>query len=153
MMGGVSAVPCGGHVTPTWHDPWAMEPGALSTAVRSFWESIEARDWDAARTLLDEECVAEWPHSRERFEGGDAFIEMNRAYPEGWHITVLRVAAQGSLAISEVRVDQDDEVFFAASFFEFGPGGKVVRLHELWVTSPYEEPAEWRAPWSKPLDV
>jgi hypothetical protein len=125
----------------------------LAAAVRGFWESIEARDWDAARGLLDDGCVTEWPHSRERFDGGDAYVEVNRAYPEGWHITVLRVAAQGNLAVSEVRVDQDDQVFFAASFFEFGPSNTVVRLHELWVTSPYEDPAEWRTPWSRPLEV
>jgi hypothetical protein len=127
--------------------------GDRASDVRAFWSAIEARDWDSARSLLDDACVTEWPHSRERFDGGDAYIEVNRAYPEGWHITVLRVAAEGDLAASEVRVDQGDDVFFAASFFEFGPSGKVVRLHELWVTSPYEGPAPWRAPWSRPLEV
>jgi limonene-1,2-epoxide hydrolase len=122
-------------------------------AVRGFWAAIERRDWTAARSLLDDACVTEWPHSRERFDGGDAYIEVNRAYPEGWHITVLRVAADGDLVASEVRVDQGDDVFFAASYFEFGPAGKVVRLHELWVTSPYEDPASWRAPWSRRLDL
>ena len=124
-----------------------------AAAVRGFWISIEARDWDAARSLLADGCVTEWPHSRERFEGADAYIEMNRAYPEGWHITVLGVVADGDTAASEIRVDQDDRVFFAASFFEFGPQSKVVRLHELWVSSPYEEPADWRAPWSRPLEI
>ena len=78
-------------------------------------------------------------------DGGDAFIEVNRAYPEGWHVTVLHVAAQGNLAVSEVRVDQDDDVFFAASFFE-SVRGEGVRLDELLGDLPYEEPAEWRAP-------
>jgi hypothetical protein len=124
-----------------------------AAVVRGFWESIEARDWDAARALLADDCVTEWPHSRELFDGADAYIEMNRAYPEGWHITVLRVVAEGDIVASEIRVDQDDDVYFAASFFEFGPDGLVARLYELWVTSPYEEPAPWRAPWSRPLDV
>ena len=70
-----------------------------------------------------------------------------------WRITVLSVAAQGDLAVSEIRVDQDEQVFFAASFFEFGTNDTVMRLRELWVTSPYEEPAEWRAPWSRELEV
>lgn len=132
-----------------------MEPTSndRAAAVRRFWESIEARDWNAARALLDDGCVTEWPHSRERFDGGDAYVEMNRAYPEGWRITVLGVVADGDRAASEIRVDQDGNVFFAASFFEFGPAGTVTRLRELWVTSPYEEPAAWRAPWSRPLDV
>jgi hypothetical protein len=130
-----------------------MNASDRAAAVRGFWESIEARDWDAARSLLADGCVTEWPHSRERFDGGDAFVEVNRAYPEGWHITVLRVLADGDAVASEVRVDQDDRTFFAASFFEFGPEGTVERLHELWVTSPYEQPAPWRAPWSRPLEV
>jgi hypothetical protein len=130
-----------------------MNGSGRAAAVRAFWESIQARDWDAARALLADDCVIEWPHSRERFEGGDAYVEVNRAYPEGWHITVLWVVAEGDVVASEVRVDQDDQVYFAASFFEFGPGDTIARLHELWVTSPYEDPAEWRAPWSRPLDV
>ena len=131
-----------------------MEAAAdLGRAVHAFWSAIEARDWDSARSLLDDACVTEWPHSRERFDGGDAYIEMNRRYPEGWRITILRVVPGGHTVASEIRVDRGDEVFFAASFFEFGPSGTVVRLRELWVTSPYEEPAPWRAPWAHPLDV
>jgi ketosteroid isomerase-like protein len=121
--------------------------------VRAFWEAIEARDWDSARSLLGEDCVVEWPHSRERFDGGRAFIEMNRTYPEGWRIAVLRVVSEGDVVVSEIRVDDGDEVFFAASFFEFGADGKVHRLREHWVTSPYEEPAPWRAPWSRHLEL
>jgi SnoaL-like domain len=130
-----------------------MDESPRAAAVRAFWELIKARDWGAARTLLDDRCVTEWPHSRERFDGGDAYIDVNRAYPEGWRITVLAVVADGDRVASEIRVDQGGEVFFAASFFEFGPSGRVVRLRELWVTSPYEEPAPWRAPWSWPLEV
>jgi hypothetical protein len=129
-----------------------VEPDRAA-AVREFWRSIEARDWDAARRLLADDCVVEWPHSRERFDGGDDFIEMNRAYPEGWRITLLRVVGQDDTVVSEIRVDQDEAVYFAASFFEFGPGGRVVRLREHWVTSPYEEPAAWRSPWSRRLET
>ncbi len=133
--------------------PLDMADAERAAAVRGFWESIEARDWDAARALLSDDCIVEWPHSRERFDGGVAYIEMNQAYPEGWRITVLRVVADGDQAASEIRVDQDGDVYFAASFFEFGPDGTVVRLREHWVTSPYEEPPAWRAAWSRPLDV
>ncbi|MFL5798159.1 MAG: nuclear transport factor 2 family protein [Actinomycetota bacterium] len=130
-----------------------MADSDRAAAVRNFWESIQARNWDAARSLLADGCVVEWPHSRERFDGGDAYIEMNRAYPEGWRITVMRVVADGDQVASEIRVEQGGDVYFAASFFEFGPDGSVLRLREHWVTSPYEEPADWRARWSRPLDV
>jgi hypothetical protein len=130
-----------------------MDDDKRAAAIRGFWESIESRDWGAARALLADDCVVEWPHSRERFDGADDFIEMNRAYPEGWRITVLRVVARGDVTVSEIRVDQDPEVYFAASFFEFGPDDRVVRIREHWVTSPYEEPPAWRAQWSRPYDV
>jgi ketosteroid isomerase-like protein len=130
-----------------------MSDDDRAATVRSFWESIEARDWNAARGLLADDCIVEWPHSRERFDGGDDFIEMNRTYPEGWRIAVLRVIARGDLAVSEVRVDQETDVYFVASFFEFGPDGRVTRLRDYWVTSPYEEAPAWRSPWSRPLDV
>jgi len=121
--------------------------------VRLFWERVQARDWSGARALLADDFVAEWPHSRERFRGADTFIDMNRAYPEGWTITILRILADANTAVSEIRVDQSPEVFFAASFFELTPDARIARATEYWVTSPYEDPALWRAPWSEPLEV
>jgi hypothetical protein len=70
---------------------------------------------------------------------------MNRAYPEGWTITVLRIVADSDQVASEVLVTQDDERFFAASFFTFDDG-LIRSVAEYWVTSPYEEAPDWRAP-------
>ena len=55
--------------------------------------------------------------------------------------------------MSEVRVDQGGDVYFAASFFELDERGLISRAVEYWVTSPYEEPAPWRAEWSEPLEI
>ena len=86
--------------------------------VRLLWERMEARDWDAVAEQLHPDVVVDWPNTAERFRGRDKFVGMNRAYPEGWHINVLRIVDGGDVVASEVRVDQAGERFYAASFFE-----------------------------------
>jgi ketosteroid isomerase-like protein len=115
--------------------------------VRALWERFEARDWAAARELLAEDMVCRWPHSDERFEGADAFIAMNRAYPEGWRITVLDVSAHPDGAVSRVRVDQSGQAFHAASFFNVRDG-LIAGTIEYWVSCGQEEAPAWRAPFS-----
>jgi hypothetical protein len=115
-----------------------------ASLVRRLWELFQAREWDAACDLLADDFACEWPHTRERFHGRDAFIGMNRAYPEGWAIEVLDIHGAGDRATSLVRVTQEDEVFYAASFFELR-GGLLAGLLELWVTEGAETPPPWRA--------
>jgi ketosteroid isomerase-like protein len=122
-----------------------MTPADL---VRSLWERIEARDWSGARELLADDMVCRWPHSDERFEGGDAFIAMNRAYPEGWRITIIDVAALPQGAVSRTRVDQAGHVFRAASFFAVRED-LVQEAIEYWDTTGSEEPPAWRARFSR----
>jgi len=121
-----------------------MSDSGGTSVVRRLWERIEARDWGAARELLADDFAAEWPHSRERFRGGDDFIGMNRAYPEGWAIEVLDVLGDGDRVASQVRVTHPDGTFYAASFFTVRDG-KLASLHELWVTEGAEAPPAWRA--------
>jgi ketosteroid isomerase-like protein len=116
--------------------------------VRRFWERVEARDWEAARALLADDMVCRWPHSDERFEGADAVIGMNRAYPEGWTITIVDVASLPGGAVSRIRVDQAGMVFHAASFFSVRDG-LLSEAVEYWVTQGSEEPPEWRAKFAR----
>jgi ketosteroid isomerase-like protein len=118
-------------------------------AVERLWTLWQARRWDESVALFHPDVELDWPHTRERFVGRDNVVGMNRAYPEGWTITVLRVVADGDQVVSEIRVDAPDEVDFAASFFTF-EGGLIRRVTEYWVTSPYEEPPDWRAPFRAP---
>jgi hypothetical protein len=117
-----------------------------AAAVERLWTLFEARAWDASLRLFHPDLEVEWPHTRERFVGPSNFVAMNRAYPEGWTIELLRVIADGDVVASEIRVTQDDDVYVAASFFEF-EAGLIRRATEYWVTSPYEDPAPWRAPY------
>jgi ketosteroid isomerase-like protein len=120
------------------------EPAEL---VRELWERIQARDWDAAGELLAEDVVVDWPQTRERIRGRSNVIAVNRHYPEGWTIRVLRVLQDGDTAVSEVAVDHVEHgTFHAASFFEVRDG-QVARGTEYWVDPPTGDPPAWRAEW------
>jgi ketosteroid isomerase-like protein len=115
--------------------------------VRALWDRFEARDWDAAAKLLAEDVLVEWPQTRERMRGRANVIAVNRNYPEGWTIRVLRVLQEGDVAVSEVAVDHVDHgTFHAASFFEVR-NGQIVRGTEYWVDPPSADPPAWRAEW------
>lgn len=115
--------------------------------VRELWARFQAREWEAAGELLAEDVVVEWPQTRERIRGRENVLAVNRNYPEGWTIRVLRVLSEGDVAASEVAVDHVDHgTFHAASFFEI-QDARVVRGTEYWVDPPTEHPPAWRAQW------
>jgi ketosteroid isomerase-like protein len=115
--------------------------------VRSLWERFQARDWEAAGELLAEDALFEWPQTRERIRGRENVIAVNRNYPEGWTIRVLRVIQDRDVAASEVAVDHvDPGTFLAASFYEIR-NGRIERATEYWVDPPSGDPPAWRAQW------
>jgi ketosteroid isomerase-like protein len=125
---------------------------AEAEVVFRFWDRIEARDWDAVGRLLADDVEFEWPHSLERFRGRDSVVGVNRAYPEGWSIEVLRVLEAGDVVVSEVRVPfRNEAVFYVASFFEVRDG-LIRRAVEYWVEAGQEEPPEWRRAFGERLD-
>ena len=115
-------------------------------AVQGLWELFQARRWDDAGELLHDDFVAKWPHSGERIRGRENFIAVNRNYPEGWAIQVLRIVASGEDVVSEVSVLHGGSTFYAASFFEMRDG-KILRATEYWVEGDSEDPPQWRASW------
>lgn len=123
---------------------------ASENLVQLFWEHVEDRNWDGAAALLAEDFVAEWPHSLERFRGRDAYISMNKAYPEGWRIELRRVVAEGDVVACEVRVPLGNQVSHLAAFYEV-EDGLIRRGTEYWVDEGDQEPPEWRRPFSEPI--
>ena len=115
--------------------------------VTLYWQRMQARDWAGVHALLAPDVVVEWPASGERFEGPDAVVGVNRAYPDGWTIRVQRVVAgpDGDTAVSEVEVPQDDVGTFAVASFWQVRDGLISRGREYWVTCGGEEPPPWRA--------
>ena len=118
--------------------------------VRLLWERTEARDWDGVAAVLDPAVIVDWPNTAERMRGRDNYLAVQRAYPEGWHIEVLRIVDGGDVVVSEVRVDQDDQRFFAASFFEV-EGDRITKAVEYWSDGAPQPAPEWRARWMEPL--
>jgi ketosteroid isomerase-like protein len=120
--------------------------------VAELWRRIESRDWDRVGELLTEDFVVEWPHSRERIRGRRNFVELNRNYPEGWSIEILRIVGDDDGAVSEVRVPHPGlGVHYAASFFEV-ENGRLSRAREYWVEEGHQkEPPADRSRWVEPL--
>ncbi len=126
----------------------SMEHNTDSHAVvRALWERMEARDWAGVSELLDRDLVLDWPQSGERIPGADRFVAVNREYPGEWHISVQRVVAAGSDAVTEVEVrfaDAPERIDRAVSFFVVRDG-RITAIREFW-PDPFP-PAPWRAQW------
>ena len=128
-----------------------MDIDADRAVVERLWAAFDARDWERAAALLDEEVVCEWPHSGERFHGRDAVIAVNRDHPDPWvRVELLRVVAEGDQVVTEVRVPVEAAPpAYAASFFELR-GGRIVRMTEYWVDAGSQAPYPSRAGLSEP---
>ncbi len=106
-----------------------------ATVIRELWTRTQARDWAGVTELIAPDAVIEWPVSGERFIGRANYVEMNRTYPEGWEIQILRIVAEGDEAASEVAVPHRDLGDFRVASFWTVEDGQVVRGSEYW-TSP-----------------
>ena len=77
-----------------------MQPAEV---IHALWDRIQARDWSGAAELVADGAVIDWPVSSERIVGKANYIALNREYPEGWSIRVLRILRGGGTAALEVR--------------------------------------------------
>ncbi|SED48532.1 Ketosteroid isomerase-related protein [Streptomyces sp. 2131.1] len=118
-----------------------MEP---SKVIETLWARIQGRDWAGVAELVAEDAVVEWPVSLERIVGRDNFVAVNREYPEGWSIRVLKVVAQGDEVVSEVEVPHDGLGLFRAASFWTVRDGRVVRGTEYWTGVGADPRPEWR---------
>ena len=117
--------------------------------VRTLWERMEARDWDGARATLAAHFVCDYPASHERFPSADAFIAMNRAYPEGWSITVDEIVESGPRVVARVRVSHGEGLFHCLSFVDV-EDGLIVRSIDFWLDDGGDSAPAWRAPFRDP---
>ncbi len=111
--------------------------------VRGIWAAFQRRDWAAARAAMADGLVARWWTSGERFDGAEAFVGVQSAYPEGWTLHVLDVAplADGRV-LSLVRVDHPPAgIFFCTSIARVSHG-VLTEVEEYWATA--EPPQAWR---------
>ncbi|MFD3451153.1 nuclear transport factor 2 family protein [Streptomyces sp. NPDC058691] len=119
--------------------------------VEELWARIEARDWTGVGELIAEDAVVEWPVSGERIVGRANFVAVNREYPQGWSIRVLRVLGEDDQAVSEVEVPHVELGVFRAASFWTVRDGRITGGREYW-TSPGSDPRpQWRAAWAEPM--
>ena len=110
--------------------------------VRGFFERMEARQWDSAGELLSPSLHIEYTATGEVFDG-DNFLAMNRAYPDGWTIRIVETIAEGNRVAAHVSVQQDNDTFRCAGFYEIA-NGVIESGVEHWVTERSEAPPVWR---------
>jgi ketosteroid isomerase-like protein len=126
-----------------------MEP---SKVVETLWARIQERDWAGVGELVAEDAVVEWPVSLERIVGRENFVAVNREYPEGWSIRVLRVVAEGGDVVSEVEVPHESLGVFRVASFWTVRGGRVVRATEYWTGLGADPRPQWRVPLVEPME-
>ncbi|WP_406073407.1 nuclear transport factor 2 family protein [Streptomyces virginiae] len=117
-----------------------------SKVVEALWDRIQARDWDGVAGLVAEDAVVEWPVSAERIVGRENYVAVNREYPEGWAIRVLRIVADGDEVVSEVEVPHEGVGVFRAASFWTVRDGLIVRGREYWTAYGADPSPEWRVP-------
>ncbi len=128
-----------------WDIDYVRQPqGPSVLAVRDWWRAVQARDWAQARALLRSDLQARWWTSGEQFDGADAFVEVQRRYPEGWAIRLLECTRlEDGRVLTLLRVTQGPQCFFATSIARVDDG-LIIGLDEYWAT--FESPPDWRAP-------
>jgi ketosteroid isomerase-like protein len=126
-----------------------MHENRNQQVVERLWQAFDTLDFEAAGEVLHDDFIAEWPQSRERMHK-DNFLVVNKNYPGTWHITILRIIAEGDQVASEVKIDIDGRTDYAVSFYELRDG-KIIKETDYW-PEPYEAPA-WRARWVEKIEL
>lgn len=118
-------------------------PGTGAAAVVvAFHEHMQARDWEAAARCVAADVDMVFVHTGERFRG-DAWLAMNRDYPEGWSLEVVEALEAGDRVATRVKVTHDPVVLWCAGFYTVA-GGRIVAGQEHWVQEAAEAVPGWR---------
>ena len=112
--------------------------------IQKLWKAFDDQDFEAAGKLLHNDYVGHWPQTGEKVHGRENFVTINQHYPERWHTSILRLVASGNQVVSEVKLEYQDEIVYAISFFEL-LDGKILKETDYW-PEPYEPPT-WRSAW------
>ena len=114
--------------------------------VHALFERMQARDWVGARAMMAHHAVIRYSATGETFDGA-SFMAMNEAYPEGWTIEIVDIAAAGDRVAAQIRVPNGGQIDWLSGFYTV-VDGQIVEGHEHWVTERAEAPPEWRAPFT-----
>lgn len=128
-----------------WDLDYRRQPvGPGVRTVRALWAAVQARDWPAMRRVLKDDLQVTWWTSGERFASADAYVEVQRRYPEGWTIRLLEAQRlDDGRVLSVVRVDHPPQRFFCTAIARV-ENGLIGAIDEYWAT--LEAPPDWRTP-------
>jgi hypothetical protein len=111
-----------------------------TATIRRYWESAEARDWDAFAAVLSPDVVYDVVQTRERVTGRDNYLRFNQDYPGDWHLSIHRVVADEGGGASWLDFTVGDESMPGISFFTFDDNGLIAAVEDFW-PEPYDPPA------------
>jgi ketosteroid isomerase-like protein len=112
------------------------------------WRKLGAGDWDGARAMLADDYVQEWPQSRERIEGPEDALAINRNFPGGMPtMTFRRATGSGEVVVLEVDLHYPDGSRYQGVSVIQVHDGKVVKEVDYFA-QPFDPP-QWRAQWVK----
>lgn len=104
----------------------------MTNAVERFWRAVAAGEVHRALSELHGNVVLEWPHSGERFEGRDAFLEAHHAVPVDRPLEVRRIVTHSRHVAAEVRIAADSGPWAIAAFYTLHDG-RILHATEYWV--------------------
>jgi len=111
--------------------------------IERLWKSA-GEEYSAMEECLADDCVQEWPQSRERVRGKQNMIAIMQNYPGLPASNVRRMIAGGKLVIAEIELDYGRRTYDGISIYEI-EDGKIVRETDYFA-EPFDAPA-WRAQW------
>jgi ketosteroid isomerase-like protein len=123
-----------------------MAENQAAAVGQEVWRLLAAGDWDGARALIADDYVQEWPQSRERIEGPEDAIAINRHFPGGMPtMTFRRASGSGDMAVLETDLRYPDgSLYQGVSVIEVRDGKLVKEVD--YFAQPFEPP-QWRAQW------
>jgi predicted ester cyclase len=104
--------------------------GAAETAMRRLWTLIDAQAWDELDEVLASDVCVSLVHSQLDMDRAE-FVRFNREYPGRWHCEVVATVAEGDRVAARVRVFDDAQTFWVASFATVRDGA-IVDITEVW---------------------
>lgn len=123
-----------------------MNTGQL---VARLWRSFSEHDWAAARAVLADSFVCDWPQTGERFPDAESFIAMNRAHPApNWRIEDIDVL-QGTdgRASARVTVPTDTGIDVCLGWY-VSSAHRLTGAVEYWTEHAGRPIPIWRASWA-----
>lgn len=112
--------------------------------VARLWKAFSSGEYDAATPLLHPHLTVVWPTSRERYEGREEFLAVNRAFGDDWTFTVLHLSDTSEdtvISITKVESPTCQDSFYATSVVDLADG-VITAMQTYWAFQ--DSQPQWR---------